>query len=178
MTKLEWPPGSGRVAEYTDQERAFMRRFAEQKARGEISAAECNLQIGHFHDLKVEFPPLDITTTVEPESRPSSAAGRAARDEAIKRVDMNADPAWKHRAQVGLRDLCLEREEFTTDDLWVRLGWMPHEPRAIGPIMLHAARTGWIEKIEGRYREAHRGVNHARPQQVWRSLLYARRALM
>lgn len=53
--KIEWPPRSGRVAEYTTDELEYVRGFIRRKEAGEITAAALNLQIGHIHDVKVEF---------------------------------------------------------------------------------------------------------------------------
>lgn len=67
---IEWPKGSGRFAAYSDAELAFMRKLAESFEQKRISRAELNLQVGHFHDAKVEFRAV----MVDPESEASAAA--------------------------------------------------------------------------------------------------------
>lgn len=61
MREIEWPKGSGRTAMYDDPEILFLNEFLRQYERGEISQEEMLNQIGAFHDLKVEFPGLDIS---------------------------------------------------------------------------------------------------------------------
>ena len=171
MTYMEWPQGSGRIANYSDAELAYIRVFIRQHEAGEITAEVMERQISHCHDLKIEFG-VDL---IKDDSGPvviDMAAARAARDQAIKRVDTNADPTWKTRALMAVADVARAKETLISDDVWIHLGWMPIEPRAIGPVMLAAAKRGYIERIDGEMRQAHRIVNHARPQQVWRSLLY------
>ena len=53
--RIEYPKGSGRVAEVSPEELAYLNEFTAQAARGEITAEEANRQIGHLLDLKIEF---------------------------------------------------------------------------------------------------------------------------
>jgi hypothetical protein len=55
---------------------------------------------------------------------------------------------------------------FTADDVWIAAKLKCREPRVLGPVLMRLARERVIEKT-GRLRQAHRGVNHARPQTVW-----------
>jgi hypothetical protein len=55
VTRVEWPEGSGRFADYTDAEVEFMHGFRRQRDAGEITHEEMINQINAFHDLKVEF---------------------------------------------------------------------------------------------------------------------------
>jgi hypothetical protein len=92
---------------------------------------------------------------------------RAARNEAMDRVDSNADPDWKDLAiRVTLR-VALAYPEFTTDDVWEALGEeRPHEPRALGPIMALLSRSKVIRKT-GMMRESKHAQAHMRPKAVW-----------
>lgn len=54
MTLLEWPKGSGRVANYSAAELAYVQEFVRQHERGEITREEADRQLQHCHDLKVE----------------------------------------------------------------------------------------------------------------------------
>jgi hypothetical protein len=170
-----------------------MRRLTAQVENGEITKAELRNQVEVFHALKVEcdarlieddeevavpedaFEQASLFADMIPESvkkRISVEAGRLARDKAMAQVEQAAPPDWKHEAFAAIKAVAREHEQFTTDDVWRHVGWQPPEPRAMGPLMTHAARLGFIEKIAGAMREGDRVVNHARPQQVWRSLIY------
>lgn len=97
-------------------------------------------------------------------------AALEARDEALGRVEANADERWKAEALAAVRHLARMLPEFTTDDVWARLGdSYPHEPRALGAVMKTAAAAGLIEPTD-RIRTSHRPECHARPVRVWRSI--------
>ena len=99
-----------------------------------------------------------------------------ARDEAIGRVDRNADPVWKQQAQTIVRNLAHRLDELTTDDVWQALNCagvdVPHEPRALGAVMQSAARQNVIAATD-RVRQSQRPECHARPVRIWRSLVAA-----
>lgn len=90
---------------------------------------------------------------------------------AIDAAERGADPQWKDAAAGVLRSLALQRSEFSTDDIWFRLGEIgvsTPEPRAMGAIVRQAAREGLIEWT-GMYRRSFRRACHRRPVAVWRS---------
>jgi hypothetical protein len=91
-------------------------------------------------------------------------------DAQIARVEAAADPAWKHKALEAVKETCLYRADFISDDIWV-LGNLPatREDRALGPIMLAAARKGWCRKTD-RVRPSARSHGSGKP--VWKSNLY------
>lgn len=103
-----------------------------------------------------------------------AAEGSRRRDEAILRVDANAPSSWKRAALQAVRMICEKRDEFTTDEVWFILEVNgvdgPHEPRAMGPIMMQAERRRWCAKTDD-WRNSVRADCHARPLKVWRSLL-------
>ena len=96
-----------------------------------------------------------------------TTTARAARDEAMGRVEENADEVWMQEARQALWET-IKRigtgGTFTTDDIDCST---PHEPRAWGPIMLKAARARVIEKT-GAMRESNSARCHARPKALWR----------
>lgn len=100
-------------------------------------------------------------------------AGIEARDQAIEQVEAHADPTWKLHATAAIRWLARTRPEFTTDDVWqelhVRNHGGPREPRALGALMVAAAKQGLIEPTD-RYVPSQRPDCHRRPVKVWRSL--------
>jgi hypothetical protein len=97
-------------------------------------------------------------------------AARAARDEAIEQVDENAEPQWKEAARLIVRELARTRVPFTTDAVWRELAYqsviVPHEPRAIGGVMMGLARAKVIRRLEGQRRSAMVDC-HYRPKQLW-----------
>lgn len=99
-------------------------------------------------------------------------AAEAARDEAVARVERNADDEWLEAALNAVAALGEGCAEFTTDDVWLLLGrWgvpEPHEARAMGAVMRRAARLGLAVKTD-RVRNSVRAECHARPVAVWRA---------
>jgi hypothetical protein len=102
-----------------------------------------------------------------------AAAAAEARNEALARVEANANSAWKSHCEDAIRWLSETRPDFTTDDVWElmhqRLNPMPHEPRAIGAMMTNAAKRGLITPTD-RYTPSARPECHRRPVKIWKSL--------
>ena len=97
--------------------------------------------------------------------------GAILRDDGIGRADEHADREWKDAAYEAVSDLALFCEHFTTDDVHERLGDVhTHDKRAMGAIMLRAARDGLIVATD-RYVASDRAVAHRNPKRVWRSLV-------
>lgn len=95
----------------------------------------------------------------------------AARDVQLARVDEHADQDWKQQALNAVHRVCELRPDFHVDDIW-SLTDLPstREDRALGPVMLTAARRGWCVKTD-RVRPSARSHGSGKP--VWRSLIYA-----
>ncbi|MFZ4431659.1 MAG: hypothetical protein ACOYOQ_00530 [Microthrixaceae bacterium] len=94
--------------------------------------------------------------------------GPALRDEALARVNRNADTDWKAVARTVVAALAAAGEPFTTDEVWGALdaqGVETHERRALGAIITAAARDGKIERVG--FRVSTRPECHARPITVW-----------
>lgn len=104
------------------------------------------------------------------------AAATAARDEAIDRVEENADPDWAEAAYLAC---CLVAEEeplLTTDNVWQTLArlfpqYATHEPRAMGAVMRRAARDNKIQATN-HYWKSIRPECHYRALMVWKSLIH------
>ena len=95
----------------------------------------------------------------------------AARDEAIDRVEANANDEWLAKARQAVLWLAHNRDEWTTDDMWSLLdgcGVHTSEPRAMGAVMRWAARSGLVSKTD-RVVNSRRAECHARPVAVWKS---------
>lgn len=101
--------------------------------------------------------------------------GRTLRDEALERVEQNAEPDWKDKARACLVYVASRKEYFTADDVAEELsslvdGASTHEPRAMGAIFKWAQR----EKIAAptpSFTPTRRAQGHAGPRRVWKSLV-------
>lgn len=98
------------------------------------------------------------------------------KDRAVYAAGAFADPEWKKNAIAAVGVLCRRGEDFTGDDVWALLegtNSITPEPRALGAIILNAARAGKIYPTGG-YRKSMRKSSHRRPLQVWRPVQYRR----
>lgn len=93
-------------------------------------------------------------------------AGRAARDDALERVEKGAPMQWKDLAEKVVRLFASKGEPFTSDDLWQYGLPKPREPRALGAIMAKLARRGIIRKT-GRYLPCRSATRHVAPVAEW-----------
>jgi hypothetical protein len=103
-----------------------------------------------------------------------------AKDRGMAQVAENADAAWADLMLELVRLTCLEQPRFTVDDPMDRYelieGHKPatHELRAMGPVMMRAARAGYCRKAYAAPIPSRRRSLHASPRAVWESLIYAR----
>jgi hypothetical protein len=110
-----------------------------------------------------EPPPLDVTQEA---FALGLEEGRAARDAALRRVDQSADPDWKAAARKALNSLIESGQPFTSDEVWIRVGFSPKEPRALGPLLRAEVDAGRI--VRAGERQSKIAKRHARPLAVWR----------
>lgn len=102
-------------------------------------------------------------------------AAKAARDASMEQAEANADVLWRLAAFDAIVAVAREQPFLTTDHVVERMrpgGAQTHEWRALGPIMLRAAREGVIKKSGLPSVLCRRRSRHAAPITVWRSLLY------
>lgn len=99
----------------------------------------------------------------------AEAAVEGKRD-GMERVEVNADPEWKQDALLAVGEVAWRLEEFTSDDIWATGLPKPAEARALGPILMQAAKKGWCEKT-GRSRPTSQASRHATDVAIWRSKL-------
>lgn len=99
--------------------------------------------------------------------------GAELRDQALVDVAVNANPDWWQHAVNIVRDVAATSFDFTTDDIWCELERRsiatPHEPRAIGAVVVAVKRLGLIAPTN-RYRPSSRPECHARPIRVWQAV--------
>jgi hypothetical protein len=93
-----------------------------------------------------------------------------ARDIAMARAETNAAPDWKAAAAGAVQWCAANLEDFTADDVLVRLADTgapsTHNLTALGPVMKNAARAGTIAKT-GYVRPSRLARRHARDLTVW-----------
>ena len=94
------------------------------------------------------------------------------RNKAITQVATNTDPTWWNKAIETVIAVARTSFDFTTDDIWEQLKTSPlptpHEPRALGAVMIAVQRCGIITATE-KYRQSTRPECHARPIRVWQA---------
>jgi hypothetical protein len=103
-------------------------------------------------------------------------ASRAARDEALERVETNASDRWMIEYRKAIERVAHLQEFFSADDVVDDFNAQPspprqHEPRASGPVTLQAVRDGVIE-LHDKFVNSRRPTLHASPIRVYRSLLF------
>lgn len=69
---------------------------------------------------------------------------------------------------LAVRAAAMEGGDFTTDDVWPRLGFVPAERNMVGKAFAEAARRGWIVGTERFVRSTRREAKGRRVQ-VWRA---------
>jgi len=99
--------------------------------------------------------------------------GQANKADAMQRVWNHANDHWKQLAYEAVRQLARSRQWFTTDDVWHLLAAneaATHEHRAMGPVMLRAAKAGLIAKTDRVLPTARPSANR-RPVAIWHSTM-------
>lgn len=111
---------------------------------------------------------------MEQQSLFDSLKAVAITQEAIDRVEENANDQWMEEAGKVVQMLALQFHGFTTDDVWE---WMQdvhphlgtHDNRAMGAVMRRAARNNICVPTD-RYVKSARPSCHHRPIRVWRGI--------
>lgn len=95
---------------------------------------------------------------------------------AIAQVEENAAPDWRTYALATVKQVAERCAEFSTDKILEAMTDAPvwtHELRALGPIMLSAARAGFIVATD-KFVTSDSISRHRSPKRVWKSNLYPR----
>ena len=108
-----------------------------------------------------------------------SDAAKTAKQDGMGQVAANADERWKLAMEAALIATARRLSQFTADDVFITLyrsnPYPPetHDRRALGPIMLAAAKSGICRKADDvPWVPTQRRSRHAAPLQVWRSLIH------
>lgn len=104
---------------------------------------------------------------------------REAKIEGMERVEKNAKQQWMALMLDLAHQVCRERLQFTADDLMDKYDSInnpdkpvTHELRALGPVMMKAAKAGWCSKANCAPIPSRRKSLHASPRAVWKSNIY------
>lgn len=95
----------------------------------------------------------------------------AERDAGMARAEANAPDGWNDEAYDFVVRYLERHTELHVDDLWNVGLPTPPNPRALGPVLQRAARSGLMVKT-GEYRPSVR--SHLSPKPVWESLICPR----
>jgi hypothetical protein len=96
-----------------------------------------------------------------------------SRTDALKRVDEHADPGWREVAYQCVIDVAKRCAAFTTDEILAELAQYPvrtHEGRALGPVMMRAARDNVIVATD-QFVKSEAVSRHCASKRVWASLI-------
>jgi hypothetical protein len=100
------------------------------------------------------------------------AAAAEGREIGAMLAEDSAGLLWREEALAAVKACCLAHAEFIVDDVWQYLqAPTPPDGRAMGSIILRAAREGWCEGTPT-YRPSAQPQCHANPRRVWRSKLH------
>lgn len=98
----------------------------------------------------------------------------AAKAQGMATAELHATERWMLSAMVTVLFCADTLPEFTSDDVWEVLRnakadplETERNPKALGAVMLKAAKRGWIEKT-GMVRNSKRKSLHASPRTIWR----------
>lgn len=92
--------------------------------------------------------------------------GRKFREAAMERVAKGTPPEWLAAMASAVMAVAREMSEFTTDEVWKKLGSQPREPRALGAVIMSLSRGGSIRRT-GKFKQSKRPECHCRPLAVW-----------
>ena len=99
------------------------------------------------------------------------------RDRGITRSVEGADrldAEWRDRMLETVRRTAEALPDFISDSVWAQASSQDRafpKPKALGAVMLQAAKLGWIRRTD-RTRTTANTARHRSPAPVWESLLY------
>jgi hypothetical protein len=102
----------------------------------------------------------------EPCTLPEAQAEAAI---AMERVEQAAERDWLEVAFEAVERTCREMPSFISDDVWKRDLPSTREDRALGPVLVRAAKAGLCRKTD-RVRPSARSHGSGKP--VWESLVW------
>ena len=102
------------------------------------------------------------------------ADSEAARDEGIAQSSESSGEKWKLYAIRFLKWYCTRNQTVFVDDLWEAGLDKPSSPRALGAVMQHAVKEGWISELtyNGCVLAKPSVASHMQLKRVWKSEVY------
>lgn len=94
-------------------------------------------------------------------------------DDALKSVASNTPDGWKIAVALIVKQICRDKQEFTTDDVWELVDTTDlqvHDNRAMGVIIRYGMEQGWLVDTD-KVKPSTRRVCHGRKIAIHRSLL-------
>jgi hypothetical protein len=113
---------------------------------------------------------FEVQVREVPKPLPMPAVALHNRAEALERVEAHAPDGFSEDALQAVRKAAVALPRFVTDQVWAYLDGKPYEARAMGPVMLKAARLGYI-RATGEFQVSSQPQCNGRPMRVWESLL-------
>jgi hypothetical protein len=98
-----------------------------------------------------------------------------SKKDAMRRAYDHANPEWRRAAAMTVRAVARRQERLTADDIMAAIptNVSTHELRALGQVVLHAAKAGLIKKARGVDPvNCARDNCHGAPITVWESLIF------
>ncbi len=126
----------------------------------------------HFGVITEGHPPRLALVEFRPSPVPSQ---QLSLDEALAQVEANANSQWKEAALRIVKELCLTRRTFTTDDIADEMGKTmhhTHDKRVMGTVMRNAMKNGWCFRTQV-FVKTQRKAHHASDIPIWESLIYS-----
>lgn len=107
---------------------------------------KCHKPIADWWAKTAEF--IDTGRCLPCQRDPHPLTAEEQRDVKMGQAEAAASAEWKDAARAAIWWLACNRREFTTDDVWDLLQERgvpePREPRALGPLVFKALRSGAI----------------------------------
>lgn len=109
-----------------------------------------------------------------------SKGARQAAQEAMEQISENTSPAWRNAAEQAVYRTCAAKPFFLVDDVWTEFERVDgefayqgvHDKRAMGPLVISAAKAGWCESTKTAQHSSIAG-NHGNLRTVWKSKIYS-----
>jgi len=149
------------------------------------TCAGCGIEPVWYEDTGLGWCPLHLPSSqraaydanqdrLAAEMQAARHRSETRRDTAIAQVEANADDNWLAEAYDELVRYLRSHPEFFVDDWWTETKIAePRESRALGPVVMKAARAGLMVK-SGSFRKSVRSNMTEKP--VWLSQIYRSRA--
>ena len=91
--------------------------------------------------------------------------GQTLRNEGIALVEENTDDAWNAEVDSVIETLASTGVNFTSDDVWANVSFLPHNNSSMGAAFIRASKSGLIKKVG--WAESRRPSAHSRALRVW-----------